>query len=66
MGKYAFVEELFIGKFISANRFTMALFYLENPPIANVLYAYDAENDETIIVGENNSIYICDKMDEPL
>ena len=54
------------GGFLSAKGFTTDLDYLENIPIANVLYAYDAANDETIILEVNNSIYLCDKIDDLL
>ena len=40
-GKHAFVEELFMGKCMTVIGFTMALGYLENLPIENILYTYD-------------------------
>ena len=54
------------GGFLNAKGFTTNLGYLDNIPIANVLYAYDAANDETIILEVNNSIYLCDKIDDLL
>ena len=49
-----FLEELVMGKFTTEKVFTTALGYLDNLPIANVLYAYDTENVDTIILEANN------------
>ena len=61
-GKYAFVEEFVMGKFITAKGFTTYLGSIDNITISNILYTYDATNGETIILEEKNSIYLCDKM----
>ena len=55
-----------MGKFITAKGFTTALGSLDNLPIADVLYAYNEENSEIIILKAKKSIYLCDKMDELL
>ena len=65
-GKYSFVEKFVLGKFINAKRFTMALYSLENLPIANVLYSYDATKCETTILDVKTSILLCDKMEDLL
>ena len=53
-----------MGKFITSRGFTTALGSLEYPSIANVLYAYDAPNGETIISEAKKSICLCDNMDD--
>ena len=55
-----------MGKFITLRGFTTALGSLDNLPIADVLYAYNEENGEIIILKAKKSIYLCDKMDELL
>ena len=62
IGNHVFVEDSFMGKFMTAKAFTMALVYLYNILIKNVLYAYDAEKCETMILEAKNSIYLCDNM----
>ena len=41
-------------KFTTAKGFNTVLGSLENLPIENAFYAYDAENSETIILEVNN------------
>ena len=65
-GKHAFVEEFLIGKFVTASGFTSALGLLEDLPVANVLYAYDMSNGETLLLESNNAIYLGNKMDDSL
>ena len=43
-----------MGEFITAKVFTVALGSIENLPIVNFAYVYDAENDERIILEEEN------------
>ena len=65
-GNHAFLEEFVMGKFITAKVFTTDLGFIENIPIVNVLYDYDAANGETITLEENNSFHLCDNMDDLL
>ena len=43
-----------MGNFITARGFTTDIGFLDNIPISNVLYAYDTENVDTIILEANN------------
>ena len=65
-GKHAFMEELVMRNFITEKVFTTALGSLDNFSTASILYAYDAANSEIIILEENNSIYLCDNMNDLL
>ena len=63
-GQACVCERICYGNFITIERFTTALGFIENIPIVNVLYAYDAENSKTIILEVRHSIYLCNKMDD--
>ena len=65
-GKHAYVESFIEGKFINATGFSASLGKLENLPIANVLYAYDCDDGSTIILENNNTIYMGDDMIDSL
>ena len=65
-GKHAYVEEFVVGKFVNASGFTSQLGTIKSLPIANVLYAYDDENGQTIILESNNAIYLGEMMEDSL
>lgn len=65
-GKHAFVEEFVVDKFVTAGGFSTSLGSIPDLPIANVLYAYDADDSKTYIIECNNSIYLGDRMDDSL
>ena len=56
-GKHAYVSEFIMGKSITAAGFTPALGQMEDLSIANVIYAYDTDTEDTILLGCNNIIY---------
>ena len=49
-GKHAFVEEFVVDKFVTAGGFSASLGTIPDLPIANVLYAYDADDSKTYII----------------
>ena len=51
LGKYAYVEEFFEGRTITATGFTSEIRSMKHPNIANVLYVYDI-SDETYLLGD--------------
>ena len=55
-----------MGKFIATKVFTAYLGPVDNIPIEKKLCTYYAANRETIILETNNSIYLCDNMDDLL
>ena len=54
IGKHPFVEAFIIGKFITEKVITAALGFIDNLPIAKIVYAYHTENGETIILEAKN------------
>ena len=65
-GKHAYVEEFIEGASVTATGFTHSLGKLENLPIANVVYAYDYNDGTTILLENNNAIYLGDAMNDSL
>ena len=65
-GQHAFVEEFVVDKMVTASGFTQELGSLTDLPVANVLYAYDTSEGETLILESNNAIYLGDKMEDSL
>ena len=65
-GKHAYVEEFIEGQTVSASGFTSSLGKLSNLPLANVVYAFDKQNGETVLIECNNSIYLGEKMEDSL
>ena len=53
-GQHAFVESFVEGKFINATGFSDSLGQINNLPIATVLYAYDLDDGNTILLENNN------------
>ena len=65
-GKHAHVQEFIEGKTISATGFSSELGSLDNLQLAHVLYAYDTEQGETLILENHNAIYMGEKMADSL
>ena len=65
-GKHAYVESFVEGRTVNATGFTSSLGTMNDLPIANVLYAYDTFDGETILLENHNTIYLGDKMDDSL
>ena len=65
-GRHAFVESFVEGKSVNAVGFSTSLGTLSNLPIANVLYAYDTAQGNTLIIENCNAIYLGEKMDDSL
>ena len=65
-GKHVYVKEFVVGKLITASGFTPELGALTNLPVANVLYAYDSKDGQTIILESNKAIYLGKKMHDSL
>lgn len=65
-GKHAFVEEFIEGRTVTATGFTSSLGSMRGLPLANVLYAYDSEDGEVLILEHNNTIYLGDKLVDSL
>ena len=65
-GKHAYVEEFISGASVTASGFTNSLGKLENLPIANVVYAYDTSDGDTLLLENNNTIYLGDQMNDSL
>ena len=51
---------------VTASGFTQELGSLTGLLVANVLYAYDTPDGETLIFESNNAIYLGDKMEDSL
>ena len=66
VGKHAYVEELIIGKTVTAMGFSSSLGKLENLTYAHVLYAFDHEDGLVLILEHNNVIYLGDTMQDSL
>ena len=65
-GRHAYVEEFVIGKTVTATGFSSALGKLDNLPYAHVLYAYDHEEGQVVLLEHNNTIYTGNNMDDVL
>ena len=65
-GKHAFVESFVEGRTVNATGFTSSLGTMKDLPIANVLYAYDTNDGNTIILENHNTIYLGENMDDSL
>ena len=65
-GKHAYVESFIEGRSVTANGFSPSLGNLENLRIANVLYAYDMNDGNTILLENNNTIYMGHNMTDSL
>ena len=58
-GKHAYVESFVEGQTINASGFTSSLGTMKNLPIADILlYVYDMNDGQTILLGNNNTIYL--------
>ena len=69
-GKHAYVESFVEGRTVNATGFTSSLGTMKNLPIANVVYAYDTHQGETILIENYNTIYLgkemCDSLLNPI
>ena len=65
-GKHTRIEASIEGKMVSASGFSSSMPVMENLPIANVLYAYDTQEGETLILRVNNTIYLGEYMEDSL
>ena len=65
-GKHAYVESFVEGKTVNASGFSNALGSMKNLPIANVVYAYDKNDGQTLLIENNNAIYLGDNMIDSL
>ena len=65
-GKHAYVKEFILGRSVTATGFSNSLGTLENLPLVHVMYAYDTQQGETIILENHNTIYMSDKMEDSL
>ena len=65
-GKHAHVESFIERKSVNAIGFSSSLGTISNLPIANVVYAYDFDNGETILLENFNAIYLGTNMDDSL
>ena len=65
-GKHAYVESFIEGKTINASGFTSSLGTMKNLPIANVIYAYDTNEGETLLLENNHTIYLGNDMQDSL
>ena len=65
-GKHAYIESFIEGKTVNATGFSSALGSLNNLPIVNALYAYDTHEGQTLIIENNNAIYLGSKMEDSL
>ena len=65
-GKHAWIESFVEGKMVLVSGFWNSMKVMENLPLANVLYAYDTQEGETLILRVNYSIYLGEHMDGSL
>ena len=65
-GKHARIESFIEGKTVSASGFSNSMKVMENLPIVNVLYAYNTQEGETLILRVNNSRYLGEHMEDSL
>ena len=64
--KHARVKSFIEGRTVSASGFSNSMEDMENLPLANILYAYDTWEGETLILRVNNLIYLGEHMDNSL
>ena len=65
-GRHTHVLEFVEGKYVTARGFASELPEIKNLPIANIVYAYDTPNGETLLLRVNNAIYIGQGMEDSL
>ena len=65
-GKHAYVESFVEGQSVTATGFTTTLGKMENLPIANVIYAYDTNDGNTILLENFHTIYLGENMTDSL
>ena len=65
-GKHAYVESFVEGKLVNASGFSTSLGSMKNLPIANVVYAYDMSDGQTLLIENHNAIYLGDNMNDSL
>ena len=56
-GKHAYVESFVEGRTVNATGFSASLGSMKNLPIANVVYAYDKADGQTLLLENKNTIY---------
>ena len=61
-GKHAFVEAFVEGKMVTATGFSSNLGKLENLYVAHVVYAYDLDDGNVLLLENNNTIYMGENM----
>ena len=66
LGKHAYVEKFVEFKSVYVIGFTSTLGYIDNLPIAHVLYAFDKGDGTLVFLEHNNTIYIGDDMIDSL
>ena len=65
-GRHAFVDSFVEGKSVNATGFSGTLGSINDLPIANVIYAFDQPDGETILLENFNAIYLGEKMEDSL
>ena len=65
-GKHAQIESFVEGKTVLASGFSNSMEVMENLPLANVLYAYNTQEGEKLILRVNNAIYLWENMNDSL
>ena len=60
--KHAYVEDFFEGCTVTSTGFTSAFGSTKDLPIVNLLYEYDLSDRTTIILEQNNTIYMLNYM----
>ena len=65
-GKHAYVEAFIEGRSVTATGFSSTLGSIDNLNIAHVIYAYDMNDGNTVLLENNNAIYMGDMMVDSL
>ena len=65
-GKHAYVEAFIEGRIVTASGFSATMGTMDNLRIAHVVYAYDLNDGNTLLLENNNAIYMGDAMTDSL
>ena len=65
-GKHYYVDEFVEGKTVTAAGLSSSMDYLKHPPTDNFLYKYVTLYVTTILLDNNNTIYMGDMIEYPL
>ena len=65
-GKHAYVDGFVEGNSVNVTGFKSTLGSIDNLPIAHVLYEFDKENGNVVLLEHNNTIYMGDDMIDSL